>query len=85
MGKSAIGVLVLRAAHRADLGHVAPHDLRRTAASILHAAKSADGGHHFDLLDIQRVLGHADPATTMRCYIEPMDTAIMDKAAIFLD
>jgi integrase len=69
----------------AGLGHIAPHDLRRSAAGILHGATSPDGGHHFDLLDIQRVLGHADPATTMKSYLEPMDTRILDKAAAFLD
>ena len=69
----------------AGLGHIAPHDLRRTAAGILHLATTADGAHHFDLLDIQRVLGHADPATTMRSYLEPMDTAVLDRAAAFLD
>ena len=64
---------------------VAPHDLRRTAAGILHTATTPDGAHHFDLLDIQRVLGHSDPATTMRSYLAPMDTGVLDRAAIFLD
>jgi integrase len=67
------------------LGHVAPHDLRRSAAGILHRAKSADGGHKFDLLDIQKVLGHSDPATTMKCYLDPMDTGAIDRAADYLD
>jgi integrase len=69
----------------AGLGHVAPHDLRRSAAGILHRATTDDGAHHFDLLDIQRVLGHSDPATTMKSYLEPMDTDVLDKAATFLD
>jgi integrase len=72
-------------ANAAGLGHVAPHDLRRTAAGILHRATNADGAHYFDLLDIQRVLGHSDPATTMRSYLEPMDTDVLDRAAMFLD
>jgi integrase len=72
-------------ADAAGLGHVAPHDLRRTAAGILHRATNTDGAHHFDLLDIQRVLGHSDPATTMRSYLEPMDTDVVDRAALFLD
>jgi integrase len=72
-------------AKAAGLGHVAPHDLRRTAAGILHNAKDSDGAHHFDLLDIQRVLGHSDPATTMRSYLEPMNTDVLDRAARFLD
>ena len=69
----------------AGLGHIAPHDLRRTAAGILHRATTDEGAHHFDLLDIQRVLGHSDPATTMKSYLEPMDTGVLDKAAGFLD
>ena len=84
-GHDNIWLIVTTRADRAALGHVAPHDLRRTAASILHNAKADDGGHHFDLLDIQRVLGHSDPAVTMKCYIEPMNTATLDKAATFLD
>lgn len=76
---------VHRRAAQAGLGHVTPHDLRRTAAAILHHAKSADGGHYFDLLDIQRVLGHTDPAVTMKCYLEPLDTGTLDRAAEFLD
>jgi integrase len=72
-------------AKTAGLGHVAPHDLRRTAAGILHNATTDEGAHHFDLLDIQRVLGHSDPATTMRSYLEPMHTEVLDRAATFLD
>jgi len=59
------------AGERAGLGHVAPHDLRRSAAGLLHQAKTKDGGHLFDLLDIQKVMGHADPATTQRSYLDP--------------
>jgi len=77
--------VVVGRAEAAGLGHVAPHDLRRTAAGILHNAVGGDGGHHFDLLDIQRVLGHSDPATTMRSYLEPMRTDVLDRAAQFLD
>jgi integrase len=77
--------IVAGRAKAAGLGHVAPHDLRRSAAGILHTATNADGAHYFDLLDIQRVLGHSDPATTMRSYLEPMDTDVIDRASAFLD
>ena len=77
--------VITNRARQAGLGHVAPHDLRRTAAAILHTATGVDGCHHFDLLDIQRVLGHSDPATTMRSYLAPMDTDVLDRAARFLD
>jgi hypothetical protein len=30
-------------------------------------------------------LGHADPATTMRSYLEPIDTPVIDRAAQYLD
>jgi integrase len=82
---NAVWFTVTRRARAAGLGHVAPHDLRRSAAAILHRATTDDGAHHFELLDIQRVLGHADPATTMRSYLEPLDTAVLEKASQYLD
>lgn len=77
--------IVTRRAEQAGLGHVAPHDLRRSAAAILHRTTDDSGAHHFDLLDIQKVLGHSDPATTMRSYLDPMDTGVLDRAAAVLD
>lgn len=59
-----IAHLVLGRADQAGLGHISPHDLRRSAAGILHRAVSEDGAYYFDLLDLQKVLGHANPATT---------------------
>jgi integrase len=55
------------------LGHIAPHDLRRSAAGILHHARGTDGGHLYDLMDIAHVLDHADTATTQRSYIDVLD------------
>jgi integrase len=77
--------IVLSLSTTAGLGHLSPHDLRRTAAGILHHATTDDGAHHFDLLDIQRVLDHKDPATTMRSYLDPMNTGVKERAASFLD
>ena len=77
--------IVLDRAHAAGLGHVSPHDLRRTAAGILHRAKSADGGHLFDLRDIEQVLDHVDPATTQRSYLDPLDTDTKERASALLD
>ena len=82
---SALHLRIQLRARQAGLGHVAPHDLRRSAAGILHHDLSADGGHRFDLLDIQKFLGHADPATTMRSYLDPIDTDVLDRAATVLD
>lgn len=82
---SCLHKIVTRRAEQAGLGHVAPHDLRRSAAGILHTATDASGAHFFDLLDIQKVLGHSDPATTMRSYLDPMDTGVLDRAAALLD
>jgi len=84
-GRAAIWNIVTKAAQQAGLGHVSPHDLRRSAAGILHREKGQDGSHRFDLLDIQKVLHHADPVTTMKCYLDPMDTEVMDRAAKVLD
>ncbi len=83
-GRSFYQLVQVRAG-AAGLGHVAPHDLRRSAAAILHHAKTEEGGHLFDLLDVQKVLGHADPATTMRSYLDPLDVEVQDRAARFLD
>lgn len=69
----------------AGLGHLSPHDLRRTAAGVLHRAKGTDGGHLFDLRDIQQVLDHVDPATTKRSYLDPLDTGTKERAAAFFD
>lgn len=80
-----IAKIVSQRAEEAGLGHVSPHDLRRTAAGILHRAVSEEGAHYFDLLDIQKVLGHANPATTMRSYIDPLDTGVIRRAAQVLD
>ncbi|MEA3077433.1 MAG: integrase/recombinase XerC [Actinomycetota bacterium] len=80
----AVWRVVTHRARLAGLGHVTPHDLRRSAAGILHHSTDATGAHHFDLLDIQKVLGHADPATTMRCYLDPLDTGARDRAASVL-
>jgi integrase len=77
--------IVARRAQMAGLGHVAPHDLRRTAAGLLHRSVGPDGSHHFDLLDIQKVLGHSDPATTMRSYLDPLDTGVLSRASRVLD
>jgi integrase len=83
--KDSILRVVRARARQAGLGHLAPHDLRRSAAGILHRAMDDRGAHLFDLLDIQRLLGHADPATTMRSYLDPIDTAVVERAAPFLD
>lgn len=69
----------------AGLGHLSPHDLRRTAAGVPHRAKGTDGGHLFDLRDIQQVLDHVDPATTKRSYLDPLDTGTKERAAAFFD
>lgn len=78
--------IVTRRADLAGLGHRSPHDLRRSAAGILHSAVGPDGGHLYDLLDIQQVLDHADPATTQRSYIDPLTRHdVKDRAAATLD
>lgn len=77
--------MITRRASAAGLGHVAFHDLRRTAAGLLHREVTPDGAHLFDLLDIQKILHHADPAVTLRYCLEPMDNAVSSRAASALD
>jgi integrase len=76
--------LLERRATIAGLGHISPHDLRRTAANLLNRARSADGRHLFDVADIQKVLGHAQIGTTQH-YLSALDTAAIDRAAAVLD
>jgi integrase len=85
LGEDSLAELVAKRGTQADLGHLTPHDLRRSAARILHEATTTDGAHLFDLLDIQEVLDHADPATTQRSYIGPLGTAVKVRAGGVLD
>jgi len=76
-----IRVLLARRAEAAGLGYMAPHDLKRSAARMMHEARSADGGHLFDLLDVADVLDHSNPKVTKDCYIGPLGNANKDRAA----
>ena len=71
-------------ARKAALGYVAPHDLRRTAAAIMHADTTDDGGHRFDIYDIQQVLGHAN-ITTTQIYLANLVSTASRRAAQLLD
>ena len=77
--------IVSRRARKAGLGHVAPHDLRRTAAGLMHSDRSDDGAHRYDLGDIQKVLGHASPATTQQSYLDQLDNDAKRRASRLLD
>ena len=77
--------IILKRANKAGLGHVATHDLRRSAAKIMHDAKTPDGGHIFDLDDIATALDHVDPAVTRRSYLDHMDTGVKTTAGQALD
>ncbi len=68
-------------ANAAGLGWMAAHDLKRTAGRMMHEARSADGGHLFDLLDIADVLDHDNPKVTKDCYIGPLGSENKDRAA----
>jgi len=86
ISRQGIGAVVARRASLAGLGHVAPHDLRRSAAQILHDTTTNDGARIYDLADIQAVLDHASPDTTQRAYLAPIHRRdAKAKAAITLD
>ena len=74
-------LLLARRVRTAGLGYMAPHDLKRTAARIMHDARSDDGGHLFDLLDIADVLDHSNPKVTKDCYIGPLGNDNKARAA----
>jgi integrase len=85
ISRDAIGKVVAHRSQVAGLGHVAPHDLRRTGAGLLENDLTPDGGHRYSLVEIQKHLDHADPSTTMRCYISPLNTGVKDRAGQLLD
>jgi len=66
-------VLARRAA-QAGIGHVAPHDLRRSFAGFLD-----DRG--IDLRTIQTALRHRSADTTIRCYLTPNPTRALRAVA----
>ncbi len=76
--------IVQNRAAAAGLGHVAPHDLRRTTAKLLHDERDIAGGHVFDLRDVQKVMGHASPTTTV-LYLDILDNEANVRAATVLD
>jgi integrase len=78
---AAIRLIAKRRAARAGLGHMAPHDWKRTSGRMMHEARGADGGHLFDLLDIADVLDHSNPKVTKDCYIGPLGNANKERAA----
>ena len=59
VGAAHVRQIVALAASRAGLGHVAPHDLRRTYATLSRKAG-------VDVLTLQATMGHASPKTTAR-------------------
>lgn len=71
-GKS-VWRVVDRAAARAGIGAVAPHDLRRTFASLALATG-------IGLADLRRMMGHASVGTTIR-YDHRSDDAVAEAAA----
>ena len=74
-------LVLRRRAEIAGIGYLAPHDLKRTAARMMHEARSTDGGHLFDLLDIADVLDHSNPKVTKDCYIGPLENGNKERAA----
>jgi integrase len=69
---------------QAGLPVMAPHDLKRTCARILHDTRSADGGHVFYLVDIADILDHSNAQVTQRCYIGPLGNENKANAASVL-
>jgi integrase len=68
-GETTVYRRVRKAAERAGLGHVAPHDLRRTFFAL--CTKSGMG-----LKDISRAMGHAYITTTVIYDVRPDEEAL---------
>lgn len=65
LNRHAVWTLVHRLAQQAGIGDVHPHVLRKTAGTAAHLEGAT-------IQDIQAMLGHADPQTTLR-YIAEID------------
>ena len=63
----------------------APNHCITETGSDIYTATGASGAHWSHVVDKQPVLGHSDPATTMKSYLAPMRTDVLDRAAAFLD
>jgi integrase len=61
------------AVKRAGVQDITPHDLRHTCASLAVSA-------NVNVLALARMLGHKDPAVTLRVYADLFDSDL-DKAA----
>jgi integrase len=57
-----------RLGREAGIGHVHPHQLRHSVASVLIA-------HGHTALEVARVLGHSSPAVTLAYYAHAFDRA----------
>lgn len=62
-----------RLGRRAGIGHIHPHQLRHSVASVL-----IDRGH--TAAEVARVLGHSSPAVTMSFYVHAFDRAALQAA-----
>ena len=66
MSTTAVWKVVDETAERAGVGHVKPHDLRRTLATEL--LETGSPVHH-----VQQQLGHANSSTTLNNYTGETD------------
>jgi integrase/recombinase XerD len=73
MSTTAVWKVVDETADRAGIGHVKPHDLRRTLATEL--LETGSPVHH-----VQQQLGHADSSTTLNNYTGETDARQRRKA-----
>ncbi|WP_371830390.1 site-specific integrase [Antrihabitans cavernicola] len=65
------------AVKRAQVQRITPHDLRHTCASLAVSAG-------VNVLALARMLGHTDPAVTLRVYADLFDSDL-DRAAVTID
>ncbi len=73
MSTTAVWEVIDETAERAGIGHVKPHDLRRTLATEL--LETGSPVHH-----VQQQLGHADSSTTLNNYTGETDARQRRKA-----
>ena len=74
-------------ARKAGLPHVAPHDLRRTLARIMHDTTTPEGSPRYRLHEIADALGHSPQSlsVTQAAYIGPLDSQTGRQAGGLVD
>jgi integrase len=73
--RSSLCKIVTDRATKAGLGHLSPHDLRRSLARVMYDATDETGHKVYQITDIAHALGHSarSLSVTQEAYVGPLD------------